>query len=149
MSCRDYEHWITGYIDGELPDDQRRQLEEHLGRCESCKQELERFVALKEDLTMIKFKEPTEVELSRYWSSVYNRLERGVGWILLSIGSIIALSYWAVMLVEEIIDDPSIALILKIGVLAAIFGSVVLFVSLVRERLTVRKTDKYSQEVER
>ena len=149
MSCEDYKHWITGYIDDELSDDQRRQLEDHLDACEACRYQLERFTALKEDLAMLKFKEPSDADLERYWGGVYNRLERGVGWILFSLGSIIALSYGAVKLVEEVVQDPEIALILKIGVLALIFGCVVLFVSIVRERLTLRKTDKYSREVER
>ena len=98
---------------------------------------------------MIRFNEPTDAELSRYWSSIYNRLERGVGWILFSLGAIVLLCYGGFKLVEAVIRDPTIQWWVKGGVLALVFGTVVLFVSLLRERLAVRRVDKYSKEIER
>ena len=69
--------------------------------------------------------------------------------ILFSIGSIVLLSYGVFKLIEEMFADPSISLIVKVGVVSLVIGLVALFVSLLRERLSIRKTDKYSQEVER
>jgi hypothetical protein len=149
MKCEEYKVWITGYVDHELPDEQRQQLEEHLRDCQTCQRELRETVAIKENLTMIKFKEPSDADLQRYWSSVYNRLERGVGWVLFSLGAIIALCYGGIRLVEQVIVDPNIAVVAKVGIIALIVGGAVLIVSVLRERLTVRKTDKYSREVER
>ena len=149
MSCEDYKHLMTGYLDDELPDAERERLESHLRACEPCTRELEEFRTIKEHLTMIKFKEPSDAELERYWSRVYNRLERGVGWILFSLGAIVVLCWAAFEFIEEMIKDPEMSLVLKIGVISLIVGGIVLFVSLVRERLTVKKTDKYSREVER
>ena len=68
---------------------------------------------------------------------------------LLPLGAIIALCYGGVKLVEEMVSDPDVSLVLKVSVISLIFGGVILFVSLLRERLTFRKTDKYSREVER
>ena len=149
MSCQDHRQLLTGHIDGELSPQQDRRLKSHLDGCEACRRELEELAQIKEQLTMIKFEEPSDAELERYWSGIYNRLERGAGWILFSLGTIIVLCYGGFKLVEEIVRDPGISLLLKIGVVALIFGSVVLFVSLFRERLTLKKTDKYSREVER
>ena len=149
MSCEDYRQWITGYVDDELSVADRQRLESHLRACDACRRELEELVAFKEHLTMIKFKEPSDAELERYWRSIYNRLERRVGWILFSLGAIVVTCWAAFKAIEEMIQDPSVSLVLKVGVVALIVGGAVLFVSLVRERLTVRKTDKYSREVER
>ena len=149
MSCDEYEPMLTAYVDGELEAADRRRLDEHLAGCESCRQTLAELTALQEDLNMIKFKEPTDVELEKYWRSVYNRLERGVGWVLLSAGAIVLLCYGAFKLIEGVVRDPKVALAVKVGVVALIFGAVVLFVSLLRERLAVRKTDRYSKEIER
>jgi len=149
MSCEHYRRLTTGYIDGELSDAERRKLEDHLAACEACRRELEDSLAIKETLTMIKFKEPSDAELERYWHSVYNRLERGVAWILFSLGAIVLICWGAFLAIEEMINDPTVSIVLKVGVVAMIVGGVVLFVSLLRERLTLRKTDKYSQEVER
>jgi len=69
--------------------------------------------------------------------------------LLFSLGVIVVLCWAAFEAIEEMIKDPGISLVLKIGVVSLIVGGVVLFVSIARERLTVRKTDKYPREVER
>ena len=149
MSCEKFKPLITGYVDGELSEDQKQQLETHLQGCAGCKEELDKLRQLKEDLAMVKLKEPSDLELQQYWSGVYNRLERGIGWILFSVGAIIVLCYGGFKLIEEVIKDPSVGLLLKIGLVALVFGIVILFVSILRERLRVRKVDKYSKEVKR
>ncbi len=149
MNCEESKSMISAYVDDELPPDQQKRLKDHLASCESCKRELAEVTALKKELDMIKFSEPTDAELNRYWSSIYNRLERGVAWVLFSLGAIVLLCYGGFKLVEEIVRDPDIQWWVKGGVLALVFGTVILFVSLLRERLAVRKVDKYSKEVER
>lgn len=149
MSCERFNPMLSGYVDGELAADERRRLEEHLAACEACRRELEGLKVLKEDLAMLKFKEPSDAELERYWAGVYNRLERGIGWILLSVGAILLLSYGAWQFIEGVIRDPVVQPIVKVGACALVFGLVVLFVSLLRERLTVRKVDRYSKEIDR
>jgi len=149
MSCDEIEALLTAYVDNELPADDRDRVDTHLAGCESCRRTLADLTALGEDLDMIKFKEPSDAELERYWRSVYNRMERSIGWVLLSIGVIVLLCYGAFELVESFIRDPGVALAAKIGVVALLVGAIVLFVSLLRERLAVRKSDRYSREVER
>ncbi|HUU91387.1 MAG TPA: zf-HC2 domain-containing protein [Phycisphaerae bacterium] len=149
MSCHEFDRMASAYLDGELADEERRRFEEHLAACDACTRELAELKRLTEDLNMMRFKEPGDEELQRYWSGVYNRLERSIGWILLSVGVILTLCYGAFRIIEEMIRDPAISGVLKVGVCALIAGLVVLFVSLLRERLVVRKVDRYSREVER
>ena len=149
MTCREYEDLLTGYADGELPDDRRRQIETHLQECADCSRQLDELISIKEHLTMIKFKEPSDLELQRYWSGVYNRLERGAGWILLSLGTIILGSLGAIAMFEKLLQDPDLPLGIKVGAVLLVIGGVILFVSTFRERLSLKKTDKYSREVER
>jgi len=149
MSCDEFDRMASAYLDGELADRQRRRFEEHLAVCDACKRELAELKRLTEDLNMMRFKEPGDEELERYWAGVYNRLERGMGWILLSVGAILTLCYGAFRLIESMLLDQTISNVLKVGVCALIAGLVVLFVSLLRERLVVRKVDRYSREVER
>ena len=54
---------------------------------------------------MVKLKEPSDVELQRYWSSVYNRLERGLAWILVSAGMVILLGWGAWEFVRAMVQD--------------------------------------------
>ena len=149
MSCDEFDRMAGAYLDGELSGEERRRFEEHLAACDACTRELAELKRLTEDLNMMRFKEPGDEELERYWAGVYNRLERGIGWVLLSVGAILTLCYGAFTVIEEMIRDPAISVILKVGVCALIAGLVVLFMSLLRERLVVRKVDRYSREVER
>ena len=149
MNCDHFKTMMMAYLDGELSPEDREQYQAHLADCQTCKRELDEFAKLKEELTMMKFKEPSDIELDHYWRSVYNRLERRIGWALFSAGSIILLCYGGYKLIEEIVKDPTVSAVMKVGVVAAMFGAVILFVSSLRERLAVRKVDKYSKEVER
>jgi anti-sigma factor RsiW len=149
MNCDDIRPLIAGYLDGELTPDERARVEEHVGSCPDCARELREQQALKEELDTMSFREPTDAELDRYWQSVYNRLERGVGWLMFTIGAAVVACYGAFILVEETVLDPSVALIFKIGIVALGLGTVVLFVSILRERLAVRRSDRYSSGVKR
>jgi predicted anti-sigma-YlaC factor YlaD len=149
MSCDEFKPLLTGRVDGELAAEDRARLEEHLETCADCARELEELRRLKEDLAMLKFKEPTDVELERYWKGVYNRLERGVGWILVSVGAIVLLCYGAWELIDEVIKNEAVSWVLKVGICALVGGLVVLFVSILRERLVVCRLDRYSKEIDR
>lgn len=91
----------------------------------------------------MKFTSPEDKVWEDYWSGIYNRIERGLGWILLSVFGIILLFYGGLKAVEEFIADPTVGFIMKIVVLGFIAGLAVLFVSVLRERLFFWKTDRY------
>ncbi len=90
---------------------------------------------------------PEEV-WSDYWASVYSRLERGVGWILVSLGAIIVVSYGVWTGLQELLGDTEMPLIVKAGVAALGVGAVVLLVSVVREKIFVGKRERY-KDIER
>jgi len=48
-------------------------------------------------------------------------------------------------MVEDIIKNPSISVILKIGILVFLAGIVVLLVSIIRERIFVRRREHYKE----
>ena len=83
-----------------------------------------------------------------YWSHVYNKIERGFSWIFISIGAIIILSFAAWNAIANLINDSQMSTFLKTGIFIFIIGMVVLLVSILREKLMVKKVDKY-REVER
>lgn len=149
MNCDECSELLDGYVDDELTPEQRATVDAHLADCEACRAQLHDLNLLKEHLSMITFREPTDDELERYWQSVYNRLERGAAWVLVSIGAILLGCTGAFLLVEHVIRNPGVGLAAKVGLSALVVGVVVLFVSLLRERLRIRRLDKYSKEIKR
>ncbi len=143
MTCNNYKDLMMGYIDDELSDAQRTTFQEHLTDCSDCRQELEEFKRLKaitDDVTLL---EPEDKIWQQYWGNIYNRLERGVGWILFGISAILLLIYGGFKMIEELVKDPTIGLGLKVGLIALIVGLAILFVSAARERLHFWSKDRY------
>ncbi|KPL05585.1 MAG: hypothetical protein AMJ73_00195 [candidate division Zixibacteria bacterium SM1_73] len=139
---------ISSYMDGEADEKQKKIVEIHLKECPECQREFEEMKKLEEVMGQMELKKPPKETWQVYWSSVYNRLERRIGWILFSIGAIILLFFGGYKAVEGIIQDQTTPLLLKVGILAAMAGLAVLLVSILRERLFVRKRERY-EEVEK
>jgi predicted anti-sigma-YlaC factor YlaD len=136
---------ISSYHEGVLNDTQKQQVEEHIASCSECRDEFDEMRSLEEVMDKMELKQPPQEMWQVYWSSVYNRLERRVGWIFLSIGAMILLFFGGYKMVEGIVVDPTIPLLLKVGILAALAGLVILLVSIGRERLFVRKRERYKE----
>ena len=107
----------------------RRAFEGHLASCPDCAKELAGFKKLKEITDGVAFVEPEDRVWDEYWGGVYNRFERGTGWILFSVAAIALLIYGGFELIEGIIEDRTVGVLMKIGLLALIGGLVILFVS--------------------
>jgi predicted anti-sigma-YlaC factor YlaD len=143
MTCRDYKEMIMGYLDDELEHEQRKDLEKHLAGCPQCSKEVEEFTKLKEITEGVTLVEPEDRLWQEYWGSIYNRIERGIGWIVFSVAGVLLVIYGGFKVIEELIRDRSVGLVLKAALLALIAGMAVLFVSVLRERLYFWKKDRY------
>ena len=138
---------LTAYADGELDEELYREVEKRLTESEELQQELESIKKVKNLTSQMQLVQPEEEVWNMYWNLVYNQIERGIGWILLSVGAINLLSFGAFHFVRDFLLDPEPHLIMKIGVSAAILGVIILFVSVLRERLFIRKRDRYKEIV--
>ncbi len=143
MSCDKYKEMLMGYLDGELSDDQSREIEKHLNECTGCSEELGQFRKLKEITDDISLNEPEDRIFDQYWSSVYNRTERRIGWILLSVSGMVLAICLGFMAIEAIVRDHTISIVLKSGLLVFYASLVILFFSVLREKLYFRKKDRY------
>ncbi len=143
MTCNNYKDLMMGYLDDELSDEQRTTFQEHLSDCSDCREELEDFKKLKAITDDVTLMQPEDKIWQQYWGNIYNRLERGVGWILFGISAILLLIYGGFKMIEEIVIDPTIGFGLKAGLIALIVGLAILFVSAARERLHFWSKDRY------
>jgi len=142
---KDKRKLLAGYVDGELTDEERQAFERELQRDPQLRAELQEFRKLKEVTSMVRYADLPDEVWESYWQSLYRKLERGIGWILLSIGSIILLCFGLYQGLHELYLEPAVSLWVKIGVTALGGGIIFLLVSFVRERLFAYKRDRYKE----
>jgi hypothetical protein len=136
------------YFDKDLSEEEKKELKELAEKDKKTRGELKEMDNLKEVIDMLGPVDPDR-EWDDYWNSLYNKLERGIGWILFSMGAILTLTFLGFRFIKKLIQDPRIAIYAKCGFIVLLIGFIILFVSVARERLTLMKTDKYSKEVKR
>ncbi len=143
MACEDYKDLMMGYLDEELSAEQIRSFEEHLTACKQCTAQLQEFRQLKAITDQMTLVEPEDRLWQQYWDGIYNRVERGIGWIIFSVAAILLTIYGGFKTIEALITDPTVGLLLKIAMLALLVGLAILFVSVLRERIFFWSKDRY------
>ncbi|MBM3790870.1 MAG: hypothetical protein FJW35_11060 [Acidobacteria bacterium] len=134
---------LMGFLDGELTEVEGQRVEDHLKECAECRAEVEDFRRLKEITQSMKLAMPEDKYWEEYWAQIYNRVERRAGWILLSVGAILLLSYGGYRLAVHMLFSPTFPVFLRVGVAAVVIGASTLMVSVIRERFFLSKADKY------
>ena len=133
------EKMLSGYIDGELTQQERQQVEIHCETCEDSRKTLDELRRLRQEVGQSEM----NVYGEEKWRETMNEnsvtLSRGLGWLLL-IGGLLALA--AIVLYEFWFNSGGLTA-MKLIVAAIYGGLLVLFISVLRQRLIERKTDKY------
>lgn len=136
---------LTGYADGELGEEDRVRVEAALAADPALRAELEETRRLREMMRGLGADAKTEAELSAFWGSVYNRMERHVAWLLLLSGFLCLAGSATVLL----FTSPRTPWAVKAGAATAGLGALLLLWSVWRERWRVLRHDRYHREVHR
>jgi hypothetical protein len=136
-------HLMMAALDNELPHADAAELDRLLADDPVLQTEWRQLQRVKEVTTIMRLREPPREVWDGYWLGVYQRLERGVAWILVSAGAIIVLSWSAWEGLRELWFDEGLPVLVKIGSVALVVGVVALVVSVAREKLFVQRTDPY------
>jgi len=134
-------------LDGEISPDQRRQLDQLLAGNTALREDWERMSRVKEVTSSMSYREPPEEIWQEYWVSVYNRCERGVGWLLLTLSTVVLLSWTAWEVIAAMFADSAMPFFLKLAVLGVSVGAIILLVSVAREKWFVRRKDPYREVI--
>jgi len=94
---------------------------------------------------MVRYADLPDVVWENYWHSLYRKLERGTGWILLSLGAVLLLGFGLYHGLHQLYIDPDVSILVKVGVTALGGGVIFLLVSFVRERLFAYRRDRYRE----
>ena len=132
-------HLLSAYVDGELEPADEARIRAYLEDNEESRREVEQLRRLKEVTGQLRLKEPPP----EVWESIYNRAERSVGWILMTVGVVILGSWALVQLVTALVSTESIPMVAKAGIFVVAAGTLTLLVSVVRERIYKRSRTRY------
>jgi len=130
---------LSGYLDGELTQQQRQKVELHLEQCTQCSRLM---VDLQELRGRMHGAQLSPVGADQWRENMEDsgvQMSKGIGWVLL-IGA--ALVMFTIIAAHFLADD-SISGFMKFLISAFYLGWAALFVSVLRQRLIERKSDKY------
>lgn len=136
---------MSGYVDGELEPDELARFKSYLESDAELRRELEEmgeFVNAASSLAPEAL--PDEV-WDTFLDDVYNRIERRTGWSVLILGLVCLLAIGLYWFVVAPWGTPTVKFVTALPVV----GLLVLFGSVSRQRLFMRKTDRYSRDVKR
>ena len=131
---------LSGYIDGELTQQEQQRVRLHCETCQSCGAQLEELEALRKQVGQTSFGTQDANQWRENMNDVPTRTTRGIGWLLLIGGALIAAGVFVVEFFRSF-DGRSLIERLIIGGIYG--GMLLLFVSVLRQRLIERKKDKY------
>ena len=134
-------------LDGEISAEEQRELDGLIAAHPDVAHEWRRFQRLTEVTTSMSLRTPPEETWDRYWQNTYRRTERGIAWLLVSIGAIVLAGYWAWRAVLSFFETGSEPLGIRIAIAALTIGLVILAVSVVREKIFTNRRDPYQKEV--
>ncbi|HET53878.1 MAG TPA: hypothetical protein ENN33_01520 [Ignavibacteria bacterium] len=135
-------------LEGELNTDEQNEFNQLLETNPQLKMDYEEQKKIKGVLMNMSLKNPGKEFWDGYWLNIYNRIERGIAWILISISAIIIAGYGIYEAITNLLADTNIPGFMKILIIVFVISLAILIFSLIREKLASSKKDKY-REIQR
>ena len=133
------------YFSNGITLEEKKEFEQLLSSDSNLNTEFEEQKRIKEVLNKMKLKNPSREVWDSYWMGIYNRIERGIAWVVISIGALIFFGYASYEIVNAFIKDTQAPALAKIGIAMLVFGGLILLFSIVREKIFTSKRDKYKE----
>ena len=130
---------LSGFVDGELTQQQRQLVTLHCEQCVECREILENLRDLRERVGKARLSEVGEDKWRENMNEPTTKTTRSVGWLLF-IGGLLAVATYGIF---GFLFGTEFSVGEKLIAIAIYGGLAALFVSVLRQRLIERKTDKY------
>ncbi len=137
--CQQFSELITGYLDGELTQQESQRVSLHMQACEKCKSSFEELKTMQNLIKQSKYQNMDENQLEHVVSDLTSKKLERVSWIAIVTGFVFVL----VLAGYEFWINTSLSGFEKFTVSLLIAGAVGLFLAVLRQRLKNRKRDKY------
>lgn len=145
MTCGDISVLLSGFMDGQLTAEQERQLLDHVDHCPRCSRELAELRHLEGLMKRVSLPRLPDEAWDTHWKQLYNRLERGAGYVIAGLGAMLLLFYGAWELCRDWLSKADVPIVLRGGCALITLGLIVLTVSTVREKMLTYRYDRYKE----
>lgn len=134
---------LSGFLDGELTQAAEQRVRIHLEDCIVCRQAYNELAKLREATMTTRLDEPRDLQWDERPRGLFSALSRGFGWLLVIVWAAGTTGYGLWQLATGPED-----LAAKLIVFGGLLGLVLLFVSILVDRVRASRTDRY-REVQR
>lgn len=131
---------LSGYIDGELTQQDAQRVRLHCESCNECSRALDELRELRESIGKSNLSNVSQDTWRESMNDTSVKATRGIGWLLFIGGIMIGAG---IGVYEFIINAESMTLLEKLLAGGIYGGLLLLFISVLRQRLIERKTDRY------
>ncbi len=137
--CNEVKERLSGYLDGELTQQNSQLVKVHLESCDECHQLHQELSDLKNKIKTIETDTGEEADLNKIINDLGAKQSQHWGWLMLIIGYVMLVGY---AIVQFLIDNQ-LNTFEKTATFLLGIGGLLLFYSVLRQRLIAIKTDKY------
>ncbi|MDX2427288.1 MAG: zf-HC2 domain-containing protein [Xanthomonadales bacterium] len=130
---------LSGYVDGELTQQQRQLVSLHCDECDECRDILTRLRELRQSVGKAHLSELGEDKWRETMNDSTVQTTRRIGWLMLIAGLLVIAGIGIVGFLFS--DEVPVGM--KLIIIAVYGGLATLLFSVLRQRLIERKTDKY------
>ena len=141
MNCEAIKPLLMGLLDNELTDTEKIEVNEHLIRCSTCRDELEQLKMVSNNLSAISYLEPDDNVLRKLWKNPLYRFSQIAGILLIIAGNIFLSGYG----IYKLIIDKDTDIFYKTTICAIASGVALLLISVIIQRLKTIKHDPYKE----
>ena len=135
---------LEKYFENSLTAREQSEFDDFL-KIDKYLEEFQKQKSLKEVFMKMNLKEPKNNFWDDYWLNIYNRLERGIAWILISLGLTFLIGYAIYEFIQKLFVDDGGPVIVKLGLITLFIGALILILSLIREQFIKFKNDNYKE----
>lgn len=140
-NCEEYKSLMMGLMDDELTEEEAVRVNNHLIRCESCREEYEQLKQTSGKIEGVGLKAPDEDIVNKAWKSPYSKLTKNFGILLVIAGWLIMMIYGA----YEFIVTKEAESIPKYAFVIILIGIAILFITVLRDRIRSYRNDPYKE----
>ncbi|MGI9262562.1 MAG: anti-sigma factor family protein [Woeseiaceae bacterium] len=131
---------LSGFIDGELTQQDAQRVRLHCENCRECGEQLEELRSLRERMGKASLSDLGKDTWRETMDDTTVKATRGIGWFLFAGAILLTVGF---IIYDLLTDDHSMSLMQMLIIGGFYGGMLLLFLSVLRQRLIERKSDKY------